>query len=145
MKIWIIINYKKSKTTTKLKKKKQYELKKRRALFRKQNDSNNEVKHYERIQNRENVVEDNDIGRFFEWATTNKRYVSGLKLQENKKEILEAYTSDFELKWSMLIGDIKQKTNIRFKNVDDFETHINVLNNSGRDSDDVFLQRGCIN
>ena len=38
----------------------------------------------------------------------------------------------------MLIGEIEQKTNIRFKNVDDFETYINAINNGGHDIDDVF-------
>ena len=36
-----------------------------------------------------------------------------------KNDILEDYTGDFELIGSMLVGEIEQKTNIRFKNVDD--------------------------
>ena len=40
----------------------------------------------------------------------------------------------------MLIGEIEQKTNIRFKNVDVFETYINAIDNSGYDSDDVFYR-----
>ena len=36
----------------------------------------------------------------------------------------------------MLIGEIEQETNIRLKNVDDFETIDNALDNSGYDSDD---------
>ena len=39
----------------------------------------------------------------------------------------------------MLFGEIEQKTNIRFKNVDDFETYINAIDNSGYDSEDVIF------
>ena len=56
---------------------------------------------------------DIDLGRFFELATTNTKYVNDLNLQ--KKEILEEYTCDFELIGSMLVGEIEQKSNIRFK------------------------------
>ena len=40
---------------------------------------------------------------------------------------------------SLLVGEIEQKTNIRFKISDDFKTHINAIDNSGYDSDDVFF------
>ena len=85
------------------------------------------------------MVEDIDIGRFFELATTDRKYVNGLKLHETKNEILEDYTSDFELIGSMLVGEIEQKTNIRFKHVDDFESYINAIDNSGYDSEDVIF------
>ena len=78
-----------------------------------------------------------DICRFFELATTNKRHVNGLILHEIKNEILEDSTGDFELIGSMLIGEIEQKTNVMFKNVDDFETFIHAIDNSGYDSEDV--------
>ena len=68
------------------------------------------------------MVEDIDLGRFFELATSKKTSVNGLDLHEIKNEILEDYTGDFELIGSMLIGELEQKSNIRFKNVDDFET-----------------------
>ena len=45
----------------------------------------------------------------------------------------------------MMIGDIEQKTNVRFKNADDFETYIKAIDNGGYDSADVFLKGGCIN
>ena len=38
---------------------------------------------------------------------------------------------------SKLIGEIEQQTKFRFKNVDDFETYINTIDNSGYDSDEV--------
>ena len=72
-------------------------------------------------------------------ATTDKIYVNGLNLHENKNEILENYTGDFELIGSMLIGELEQKTNIRIKNVDDFENYINAIDRAGYVSDDVIF------
>ena len=63
--------------------------------------------------------------------------VNRLILQEIKSEIFEHYTGDFELIGSMLIGEIEQKTNIRFEKLDDFETYINAIDNGGYDSEDV--------
>ena len=133
----IIGSYKKTKKPTKLQKKKEFELNKRRKLIRIQNESNKETKQNERRQKRENMVEDINIDRFFELATTDREYVNGLNLHEIKKEILEDYTGDFELFGSMLVGEVEQKTNIRFKNVDDFESYINAIDHSGYDSEDV--------
>ena len=48
-----------------------HQLNKRRVLIRKQNESNIEKKQYERMQKRENMVEDIDLGRFFELAASN--------------------------------------------------------------------------
>ena len=45
---------------------------------------------------RENIVEDVDLGRFFELITSDKIYVNNLNLYEIKNEILEDYTGDFE-------------------------------------------------
>ena len=87
----------KTKKTTKLQKKKQIELNKRRTLIRKQNESNKETKQNQRRQRRENMVEDIDLGRFFELATNNKIYVNNLNLHKIKNEILQGYTGDFEL------------------------------------------------
>ena len=39
---------------------------------------------------------------------------------------------------SMLIGEVEQKTNVRFKNKDDIETYINAID-VNYDSDDVIL------
>ena len=108
-------------------------------MIRLQNESNKETKQNERRQKRENIVEDIDIGRFFELATTDRKYVNGLNLHEIKIEILEDYTGDCELIGSLLVGEIEQKTNIRFKNVDDFESYINAIDNSGYDSEDVIF------
>ena len=112
---------------------------KKKKLTREQNESNKETKRIERRQKRENIVEDIDVGRFLELATSNRKYVNGLNLHEIKNEILEDYTGDFELIGSMLLGEIEQKTNIRFKNVDDFERYINAIDNRGYDSEDVIF------
>ena len=85
------------------------------------------------------MVVDIDLGRFFELATTSRKYVNGLNLHEIKNEILEDYTGDFELIGSMLVGEVEQKTNIRFKSVDDFESYINAIDNSGYDSEVVIF------
>ena len=43
----------------------------KRDIIRKQNEKKRELKQFERIQKRENVVEEDiNIGRFFEVATT---------------------------------------------------------------------------
>ena len=91
---------------------------------------------------RENMVDDFDINRFFDLATTDKRYVNGLHSHENKNEILEDYTGDSELIGYVMIGEIEQKTNVRFKNVDDFEIYFNAIDNGGDDSEDVIFT-GC--
>ena len=128
----------KTKKTTKLQKKKEYELNKRRKLIRIQNESNKETKQNERRQRRENMIEDIDTGRFFELATTDREYVNGLNLHEIKNEFLEDYTGDFELIGKMIIGAVEHKTNIRFKNMDDFERYINAID-IDYDSEDVIF------
>ena len=117
----------KTKKTTKLQMKKQYELNKRRKLIRKQNESNKETEQNERRQKIENIVEDIDLGRFFELAASNKIYVNILNLHEIKNEILQGYRGDFELNGLLIIGPIEHKTNIRYKNKDDFESYINAI------------------
>ena len=96
-------------------------------MIRIQNESNKETKQNERRQKRENIVEDVDLGRFFELATSDKIYVNNLNLYEIKNEILQNYTGDFELNGKMIIGPVEHKTNIRFKNMDDFERYINAI------------------
>ena len=110
--------------------------KKKTKLSRKQNESNRAIKQNERRQRRENMVEDFDIGRFFELATSDKIYVNNINLYEIKNEILQNYTSDFELNGKMIIGPVEHKTNIRFKNMDDFERYINAID-VDYDSEDV--------
>ena len=82
------------------------------------------------------MVEDIDLGRFFELATSNKLYVNNLILLEIKNDILQDYTGDFELNGLLIIGHIEHKTNMRFKNLDDFERYINAID-VDYDSEDV--------
>ena len=110
---------------------------KKKKLTREQNESNREIKRNERRQKRENLEEEDiDLGRFLELATSNKIYVNNLNLHEIKDEILQDYTGDFELNGEMIIGATKHKTNIRFKNMDDFENYINAID-VDYDSEDV--------
>ena len=66
-------------------------------MIRKQNESNKETKQNERKQKKENLVEDIDLGSFFELATSNKIYVKDLSWHENKNEFLLGYIGDFEV------------------------------------------------
>ena len=87
---------------------------------------------------KENMVEDIDIGRFFELATSNNINVNNLNLHEIKNETLKDYTGDFELIGKMIIGPVEQKTNIRFKKMDDFGRYINAID-IDYDSEDVIF------
>ena len=109
---------------------------KRRKLIRRQTQSNREIKQNESKQKRENVVENNDLGRFFETATSNKIYVNSLNLHEIKNEILQDCTGYFELNGLMILGPIEHKTNIRYKNMDDFGSYKNAID-IDYDSEDV--------
>ena len=116
-----------------------YELNKRRALIRKQSELNKEMKQNERRQKIENLRdEDIDIGRFFELATSDKMYVNELELHGIKSEFLLDYKGAFELNGSMLIGTVEHKTNIRFKNMDDFASYINAIDVDYGSKDDIF-------
>ena len=106
-------------------------------MIRRQNESNREIKRNERRQKRQNLVEEGiDLVRFFELATSNKIYVNNLHLHEIKNEILQDYTGDFELYGKMIIGPFEHTTNVRFKNMDDFERYINAID-VDYDSEDV--------
>ena len=48
-------------------------------------------------------------------------------MHEIKNDILQEYTGVFELSGLIITGPPKQKTNIRFKNIDDFESYINAI------------------
>ena len=62
--------------------------------------------------------------------------MTGSNLHEIKNEILQDYEGDFELHGSMLIGPVEHKTNIRFRNMDEFENFINAMD-IDYDSEDV--------
>ena len=112
---------------TRLTEKKKTKLQKKK-LIRIQNELNKERKRKERRQKRDNVAEENiDLGRFFDLASSNKLYVNNLHLHEIKDGILQDYTGDFELNGLMIIGPVEHETNIRFKNIEDFESYINAI------------------
>ena len=128
------INYKNQKIA-KLQKK-QYESNEKKSLYRKQKESNKEKKQIGIKQKRENMVEDFDISRFFELATSNKLFVKSLNLHEIKNQILQDYTGDFKLNGLMIIGSVENKTNIRFKKMYAFGSYINAMD-IDYDSEDV--------
>ena len=82
------------------------------------------------------MEEDIDLCRTFGLSTSKKISVNNLNLHEIKNEILQDYTGDFELNGLMIIGPIEHKTNIRFKNMDDFESYKNATDTE-YDSEDV--------
>ena len=90
------------------------------------------------------MVKDIDLGRLFELSTTNKRYVNALNLQEIENETLLDCKGEFELIGSMLIGDIEQKTNNRFKIIDDFENY-KIAIDVDYNCEDVIFKDGCLN
>ena len=49
-------------------------------------------------------------------------------------------TGVFDLIGSMLIVETEEKTKFRLKNVDDVETYITAIDNSGYDSDNVIIR-----
>ena len=114
-----------------------------KTLYRKQNESNKELRQNERRQKREKIAEEIDLGRFFELATSNKIYVNNLNLHDIKNEILQDYTGDFELNGLMIIGHIEHKTNIRFQNMDDFERYINAIDVDYDSEDVIFIGYVC--
>ena len=73
---------------------------------------------------------------FLNWQQAMKYMLIVLNLHEIKNEILQDYTGDFELNGKMNIGPVEHKTNIRFKNMDDFERYINAID-IDYDSEDV--------
>ena len=122
---------------TRLGEKKKAKLQKRK-LIRRINESNRVIKQNERRQKRENMVEDNDIGRFFELATNDSIYVNNLNLHEITNEILLNYVGAFEMVGNSKVGDQIRKTNIRFKNMVDFEAYINSIDEDYDAEDAIF-------
>ena len=108
----------------------------------KQKQENRDLKQFDRIQNRENVIKvDNKLGKFFELATPGKIYVNVLSLHEIKNETFLEYAVQFQKIGSMLRGEIEQKTDIRLLNVDDFERFINAADVDFDSEDTIFTGR----
>ena len=84
------------------------------------------------------VEGDINLSRFLELATTNKQYVKRLNLHEIESGILIDFRGDFEMIGYMLIGEIEQTTNIRFRSVEDFEAYIHIVDVEYDSEDAIF-------
>ena len=84
------------------------------------------------------MIEDIDLARFFELATSDKIYVNNLNLHEIKNEILLHYVGTFQMVGNLKVGDQIRQTNIRFKNMDDFEAYINSIDKDYDAEDAIF-------
>ena len=60
------------------------------------------------------------------------------KIYKVKQEILQDYTSAFELVGNLKVGDQIRQTHIRFRILDDFEAYINAID-EGYDSEDAIF------
>ena len=69
----------------------------------------------------------------------NKIQVNDKNIHEIKNEILLDYVGAFEMVGNLKVGDQIRQTNIRFRNMDDFEAYINAID-VDYDSGDVFFQ-----
>ena len=68
----------------------------------------------------------------------NKIQVVNKNLHENKQEILIDYVGVFEMVGNLQVGDQIRQTHIRFRNIDDFESYINSID-EGYDADDCIF------
>ena len=92
----------------------------------------------------ENVTgKDTKLGRLFELATSDKIYINEINLHDIQNKFFSQDTVDFGMIRSMFIGETEQKTNARFRNVDDFGICINAIE-VVYDTEDVFLLDGFI-
>ena len=64
-----------------------------------------------------------DVGRFFGLAEADKSKIKGLNVHEIRDKLNNG-NHGFELVGEMTINGIKKKTNMRFKNINNFESYI---------------------
>ena len=69
----------------------------------------------------------------------NKIEVMDTNLHEIKNEILLDYVGGFEMVGNLKVGDQIRQTNIRFRNMDDFEAFINAID-EGYDAEDAIFK-----
>ena len=55
-----------------------------------------------------------------------------------RSETLQTYAGDFELNESMVMGPVEQKTKLRFRKMDDFESYINAIDVAYDGEDFIF-------
>ena len=78
-----------------------------------------------------------DVGRFFELAEADKSNIKGLNVYEIRDK-LDDENRGFELVGDVTINGIKKKTNMRFWNINDFESYIMKIDEKYDGEDVVF-------
>ena len=68
----------------------------------------------------------------------NKIEVIDKNLHEIKQEILQEYIGTFEMVGTLLVGDELRQTHIIFRNMDDFESYINSIDQDYDSDDSIF-------
>ena len=68
----------------------------------------------------------------------NKIQVFDKNLHEIRQEILQDYIGTFEMVGNLKVGDQIRQTHVRFRNMDDFESYINSID-EGYDADDCIF------
>ena len=68
----------------------------------------------------------------------NKIHVVNKNLHEIKQEILVDYTGEFEMVGSLEVGIQIRQTHIRFRNIADYETYINAIDQDYDSEDAIF-------
>ena len=68
----------------------------------------------------------------------NKIHVVDKNLHEIRNEILVDYTGEFQMVGSLVIGDQLRTTHFRFRNMDDFESYINAIDQYYESDDAIF-------
>ena len=68
----------------------------------------------------------------------NKNKVIDKNLHEIKNDILLDYVGAFEMVGNLKVGDQIRQTNIRFRNMDDFEAYINAFDQDYDSEDAIF-------
>ena len=74
----------------------------------------------------------------------NKIQVVNKNLHEIKQEKLQDSTGEFEMVGTLKVGDQIRQTHIRFRNMDDFESYINAID-EGYDAEDAIFNGYLIN
>ena len=73
-----------------------------------------------------------------ELKALNKIQVIDKILHEIKNEILLDYVGEFEMVGNVKVGDQVRQTNVRFRNMDDFEAYINAIDQDYDSEDAIF-------
>ena len=78
-----------------------------------------------------------DVRRFFELAEADRSNIKGLNVFEIRDK-LDNGNRGFELVGNITINGLKKKTNMRFKNMNDFESYIEKIDEKYDGEDVVF-------